>query len=158
VRPVLAASRGFSLLVAMVVVVLMTLLVVGAIAFTGSERSAAVTHTRAERLEGCTQAARDVFLSRVRVLQSNVQQVVLDTPMGSSMRVQTRHYDGTVALGTVTRVPDNKVAGASAHVQDISNRPGSGSGLLAGYYQVTAVCKDTLGPEREIEFVARVGL
>lgn len=152
-----SAQRGFSLLVAMVVVVLMTLLVVGAITFTGNERSSAVTHTRAERLDGCAQAARNVFLSRVRVLQSNVASVVLDTNLGASMKVQTRHYDGTVALGTVTKVPDNRVAGAGNHVQDMSNRVGS-SGLLAGYYQVTALCKDATGPEREVEFVARVGL
>lgn len=153
-----SAQRGFSLLVAMVVVVLMTLMVVGAIAFTGNERSAAVVHSRAEALEGCTEAARNLFLSRVRVLRSNVGSIVLDTQLGSTMRVQTRHYDGTVALGTVTRIPDNKVAGAGDHVQDLSNRVGS-SGLLAGYYQVTALCREgTSGPEREIEFVARVGL
>jgi hypothetical protein len=143
---------------AMLVVVLMTLLVVGAIAFTGHERTASVLHTRSEALDACAQAARELFLSRVRVLQANVGQIVLDTQLGTKMRVQTRHYDGTVALDTVTPVPGNRVAGASGLEQDLSNRVGR-SPLLAGYYQVTALCQEgSGGPEQEIEFLARVGL
>ena len=153
-----SAQSGFSLLVAMMVVVLMTILVIGAIAFTGHERSASVVHTRAEALDGCAQAARDLFLSRVRVLRANVGTLVLDTQLGTKMKVQSRHYDGTVALDTVTPVPGNRVAGASGLEQDMSNRVGH-SPMLAGYYQVTALCQaGSGGPEQEIEFVARVGL
>lgn len=153
-----SVQGGFSLLMAMLVVVLMTLLVMGAIAFTGQERIASVLHTRSEALDGCAQAARDLFLSRVRVLQANVGAVVLDTQLGTKMRVQTRHYDGTVALDTVTPVPGNRVAGASGLEQDLSNRVGQ-SPLLAGYYQVTALCQEAgSGREQEIEFMARVGL
>src|SRR5689334_16258262 len=95
-------QRGFSLLMAMIVIVLMTLLVVGAISFTGTERAAAVQQTRAETLSACTQAARNLFLSKVRVLKGNVGVSWVDAGVpiddGGVMLIQSRHYGGPVTI------------------------------------------------------------
>jgi hypothetical protein len=151
---------------AMIVIALMTFMVVGAISFTGSERTASVLQTRAEAISACTMAARNLFLSRVRVLQGNIAEVTLDAgyPVDSAnfMRVQSRHYTGaSTTLKQVTRLPDATMGGSRRIARDLSNTVGSPS-VLAGYYSVIALCHDPDdtggGPEQEVEFVVRVGL
>src|SRR5919198_565624 len=94
------AERGFMLVVAMVVLLVATLLVVGAIAFTGSERNAAVNQVNNDVLSACADAAKNLFLSRVNVLRGNVADVVLNQEIqlgdgGYSGRVKVRrgHFD-----------------------------------------------------------------
>jgi type II secretory pathway pseudopilin PulG len=159
-------ERGFSLIAAMIVITIATLMVVGAIAYTGSERAAAVQHSRSERLSGCVQAARNLFFSQMRVLQGNVANTTVDAGVahdGNLIRITTGHY-GSVAISAVKKLGDSQVAGAGEQVYDISNVVGKPK-LLAGYYSVTAVCQEkatgltgSLPPEQEIEFVVRVGL
>jgi hypothetical protein len=156
------SERGSSLLIAMIVLVLATLMVVGAIAFTGQERTAAVLQSRSERLSGCAQAARNLFLSQVRVLQGNIGSATLSATAlmeGNTATLASRHYTGNVvALSGVKRLDDQSTAGASGQVYDLSNRVGKPK-LLAGYYSVTALCQEKAGgPEKEVEFVVRVGL
>jgi type II secretory pathway component PulK len=163
------AERGFMLIVALIILAVSTLLVVGAIAFTGSERSAAANQLKSEVLSACTHAARNLFLSRVNVLRGNVTQVTLDAGIVLSdagvneherMHVRTGHFDQAinVALTDVNRLPGNQVGGSSSDVQDLSNRLGQ-NGLLAGYYNITAVCTDKeTNAQQEIEFVVRLGL
>ncbi len=154
-------ERGSSLLIAMIVLVLATLMVVGAIAFTGQERTAAVLQSRSERLSGCAQAARNLFLSQVRVLQGNIAATTLSattTLEGNTATLASRHYTGSVAVSQVKRLDDQAMAGAAGQVYDLSNRLGKPK-LLAGYYSVTALCQEKAGgPEKEVEFVVRVGL
>ncbi len=155
------------MIVVLLLLVVATMLVVGAIAFTGSERSAAALQTRADRVEACTRAARNMFLSRVNVLTGNVAGVNLKETVNfdpadpnANLEITTGHFDTseTVTLDTVNRLPDNQVAGASRNVSDLSNRLKTG-GFLAGYYNVTATCLDkTSGSAREVEFVVRLGL
>lgn len=159
--------HGYTLLAVLIVLTIASLLVAGAIAFTGTERSAAVLRTRDERLSACTQAARNLFLSQTRVLQGKVSSVSLDASLpygdaGDTVQLQSRHYSmpdgGSTTLTSVQRLNDNTMAGASTQVSDSSNRVGKPM-LMAGYYWVTAVCEEgTSGPEREIEFVVRVGI
>jgi hypothetical protein len=161
------AERGFMLVVAMIILLVSTLLVVGAIAFTGSERSAAANQLKSEVLSACTHAARNLFLSRVNVLRGNVVNVDLDAGIELAdggvherMNVRTGHFDNSinVALSNVNRLPANQVGGAAVDVQDISNRLGR-NGLLAGYWNITAVCTDLeTNAQQEIEFVVRLGL
>src|SRR5688500_17950680 len=63
-------QRGVSLVMAMVVVVTLTMLVAGALSFTGAERMASGAQVRGEVLSGCAQAARNLFLSHVRSFES----------------------------------------------------------------------------------------
>jgi hypothetical protein len=160
------AERGFTLIVAMIILLVSTLLVVGAIAFTGSERSAAANQLKSEVLSACTHAARNLFLSRVNVIRGNVlgvqfeQEIPLtDGGVHERMSVRTGHFDNIkVTLDDVNRLPANQVGGGAVDAQDISNRLGR-NGLLAGYYNITAVCTDLqTNAQQEIEFVVRLGL
>jgi hypothetical protein len=163
-----AQERGFMLVVAMIVLLVATLLVVGALAFTGSEKGAAVNQLRGEVLSSCTQAARNMFLSRVSVLRGNVGSVVMDAGIdlgpypGEKVQVRTGHFDGSgtsgVQLIDVVRLKDQDIAGSTLDVQDLSNRLGDNP-LLAGFYDITVLCKDTeTGAQQEVEFVVRLGL
>ncbi len=160
-------NGGYILIAVLIVLTVATLLVAGAITFTGSERSAAVLRTRDDRLSACAQAARNLFLARTRVLQGNIETVSIDAGIpygddGETASLQTRHYSlsdgGTTTLKTVVRLKDDTVAGSSNQVADSSNKVGKPT-LMAGYYWITALCQEKSdGPEREIEFVVRIGI
>ena len=158
------APRGFSLVFTMLVVALLTLLVAGAIVFTGSEQSAAVQRTRAERQSACLQAARNEFMSRIRVLSANTPNVSFNTtlplPGGDTLTLRSGHISSaSPSLGAVEEMPGvTKPTGGS---QDLTNKLGGGGGfggLGAKFYRITATCTDPTGNELEVEFSLRVGI
>jgi hypothetical protein len=159
------AERGFMLIVAMIILLVSTLLVVGAIAFTGSERSAAANQLNSEVLSACTDAAKNLFISRVNVLRGNVADVVLieeislgDGGANDGVHVRRGHFDAGVEISDVRRLPENLIGAAGSNVQEDTNTVGQ-SPLLLGYYNITALCTDrSTGTQQEIEFVVRLGL
>jgi len=158
--------RGMALVMSLIVVVLVTLLVAGAITFTGTERNAAMLQTREDSLSACTQAARNLFLARLRVLTpSSAQQVKLDDAYGEG-HIRLGHFAGgadagvgsSATLTEVKAIPANAVGASRGSARDISNTLGD-SAEGAVWYSVTALCQEYPGgPEREVEFVVRVGL
>jgi Tfp pilus assembly protein PilX len=163
--------RGMALVMAMIVVVLITMLVAGAISFTGTERGAAQLQERGDHMSSCMQAARNLFLSRMRTLSPvSVTQVAFDEVLtrdengNPETRVATRHFTGTPtnpAVATITAVTDatSTVESSDTNVFGIDNNPGLKQGTK--FYAITAVCRETNdpgSPEREIEFLVRVGL
>ncbi|HYX90579.1 MAG TPA: hypothetical protein VE782_03405 [Myxococcaceae bacterium] len=163
-----SAERGFMLIVAMIILLVATLLVVGAIAFTGSERSAAANQVNSGVLSACTDAAKNLFLSRVNVLRGNVADVVLDKEIAlgdggtrDSVNVKRGHFDDSdagVTISDVRRIAENQIGAAGSTVQEDSNNVGQ-SPLLLGYYNITALCTDrSTGMQQEVEFVVRLGL
>lgn len=160
-RPRSNAPRGMALVMALLVVVLVTLLVAGALAFTGTERNAAVLQTREDSLSACTQAARNLFLARLRVLTpGSAGQVQLNDAYGPGL-IRTGHFSGSPTTPTLThveRLPANAVGASRGAARDISNTLGDAA-EGAYWYSVTALCQEYPGgPEREVEFVVRVGL
>lgn len=154
------SPRGMALVMAMIVIVLITLLVAGAITFTGSERGAAMLQTDEDAMSACTQAARNLFIARLRVLLGNAERIRFDQLLNDEgRRVYTGHYDkDQVNVVSATWVNPNTVGESRSGAIDMSNKVGTAA-LVAGYYRVTAVCEErTDGPKREVEFVVRVGL
>ncbi|HSP77357.1 MAG TPA: type II secretion system protein [Myxococcaceae bacterium] len=154
-----STPRGMALMMSLIVVVLITLLVAGAISFTGTERGAAVLQTRADTLSACTQAARNLFLARLRVLPAtNADGVELNDAYGEGL-IRTAHYTGAPpTLTHVERIPANAVGASRDSARDIGNTLGDAA-EGAWWYSVTALCQEYPGgPEREVEFVVRVGL
>ncbi|XXF77354.1 hypothetical protein P2318_30530 [Myxococcaceae bacterium GXIMD 01537] len=159
--------RGMALVMAMIVIVLMTLLVAGAITFTGTERGAAMLQTDEDAMSTCTQAARNLFIARLRVLTGNAERIQFNQEINhEGRRIFTGHFDQAGAsIISAKWVPPNNVGEARTGAIDLSNRVGT-SALVAGYYRVTAVCREsnpvagsTSPPrEREVEFVVRMGL
>jgi hypothetical protein len=177
-KPFSHSPRGMVLVIAMIVVVLITLLVAGAISFTGTERAAADVQTQADNMSTCAVAARNLFVSRMRpVAPASVEFVSMDDEI-NGMHISTRHFTGsaTHAVPTDAGVDGTEIlsvenvnktrAGAvvdRSRVMGIDNNPGRTA--LGETYRITALCRDITGadagetvPEREIEFLVRVGL
>lgn len=161
------AQRGFTLLVAMMVLLVATLLVVGAIAFTGSEMAASGHAFSSEKLSACTQAARNMFLARfpqnAAFAHKGIAQVRFNETIAlgpsESLNVRTGHFATTVNIASAEPViPD--LSGnmtQSTDVNDETNMAGSTFGG-AGYYRLAATCQDqSTGAEQEVEFYVRLG-
>jgi Tfp pilus assembly protein PilX len=157
-------QRGMALVMAMIVIVLITLLVAGAITFTGTERAAAMIQSDEDSMSACTQAARNLFLARLRVLLGNAQRITFaDTLTSDGRTIYTGHFGDpanvTASLKSAVPVPISAIGEGRETVSSATNVVVT-SAMEAHYYRVTAVCQErsTDGAQREIEFVVRVGL
>lgn len=104
------------MLMAMLIVVVATMMVIGAISFTGNERAAASSYERRAAMSACVQAARNLFLSRTRVFNAggagaysldskrtdynaarrlNEDMRVSKTDATAKLNISSRHYSGT---------------------------------------------------------------
>lgn len=180
-RPSHRSERGYALILAMLVVVMATLLVVGAITFTGAERATASVRTHDARLSACLAAARNAAMSRMRLgtLSDDLSQASGSSPLtaldgfdlpveenpahpAERMRVTTGHLDAglpAVTVTGVTLIPGDFVGGSGGET-DLANRLGTSVGVLGGgskaTYQFSVLCREYPGgPERELDFVMR---
>jgi type II secretory pathway pseudopilin PulG len=171
-RSITPNPRGMALIMAMIVVVLITMLVAGAISFTGTELAAAEVQTQESSMSACIQAARNLFLSKLkRVMQE--EQV---NEGGNIVRYLPINFDDdfrgtqlkTGHMGGLTGLSARRAGALTDQLKSVGldNNTTKKSGG-AQFYTVTAVCRDTRGfddptdpraPEREIEFMVRVGL
>lgn len=160
-------QRGFTMIVAMLVLLVGTLLVVGAIAFTGAERQAASTQMKADMLNACIHSARNMFISRMNVLRGNIGGTPLDAGIvlgdgttNEGFLVQGGHFQERVntELRAVEKVHVSTVGSADTNVQDLSNRADE-SNITRGHYNITATCTDIgTGAQQEIEFQIAAGI
>jgi hypothetical protein len=163
-----SSERGFSLIIALLVVGMATLMVMGALSFTGTEREAASIRNQDEVLSGCTQMARNMFLSRMRLFGAKPDSISIDAGIGppgpDQMRVRTGHYSGSglsgVLITNVERIPAESVGTQQIDMHDITNVVKDKNSFLAGFYRVTATCKDKAsgGTEQEVEFMVKFGI
>jgi hypothetical protein len=160
-----------ALVMAMIVVVLITMLVAGAISFTGTERGAAQLQERGDHMSSCIQAARNLFVSRMRTIPATSVELVnfnetltRDENGNPETTVATRHFTGAPTNPAITELravtdATNTVQDPTVNVEGIDQKPGNPQGTK--FYAITAVCRETDdpgSPEREIEFLVRVGL
>jgi hypothetical protein len=159
-----------ALVMAMIVVVLITMLVAGAISFTGTERAASEVQTQEDLMSSCAQAARNLFISKLTTIdvdQAKNLSFAQDLPIKFSndpdpnaqhtTKLRTGHFD-TLAQVSAVEVT-NQMKDPKSNVEDMSNRDTNTA--KTKFYTVTAVCRETeepSSPEREIEFTVRVGL
>ncbi|WP_224250308.1 hypothetical protein [Hyalangium gracile] len=150
-------ARGMALVMAMIVVVLITLLVAGAISFTGTERAASEIQTQEDVMSSCVQAARNLFLSKLNMLDfEGPKKILIDEDLRGT-KLRTGHF-GRLAELSASDV-SSTMKDPNREVQDISNS--NTISPKTKFYTVTAVCRETDDPssaEREIEFMVRVGL
>ena len=169
-RPITPKPRGMALIMAMIVVVLITMLVAGAISFTGTELAAAEVQEQESSMSACIQAARNLFLSRLRrVMTDEVRtegtNIVRYLPINFNddflgTQLRTGHVGGLTGLSARrAETLTDKMKGQG----DDTDRGKRNS--APAFYTVTAVCRDTSitgdnanAPEREIEFMVRVGI
>lgn len=165
-RPIIPNPRGMALVMAMIVVTLITVLVAGAISFTGTERAAAEVQSQESSMSACIQAARNLFLSQLEM----VPRIHIEGEGANAVPFLDISFDEDLH-GTELRTGHlGQVASLSARRSEAMADPmrlqGDDTGRPRGntgpqFYTVTAVCRDTLAPgapEREIEFMVRVGI
>ena len=154
-------SRGAILIATMVMLVVLLVLVVGAIAFTGKNREAAAGKMRAEELHACAEAARKHLLSRLRLFNVPVRSIVLDTQIptgdGQSMQIMTGHYGDTTAQPTIVELSAATVLGTNSAPDDEANVMRRGLGTGGQFYGAVVKCRDAAGREAELEFAFRYG-
>ncbi len=163
-RPITPNPRGMALIMAMIVVVLITMLVAGAISFTGTERAAAEIQMQETAMSACTQAARNLFLSKLkRISAQDVAENGIDY-MDLQFReiLQDQRELRTGHLGGVRGLSARRAGGLDNQMMKITNlNNNTKKSSETKFYVVTAVCSDPNiagGPEREIEFMVRTGL
>lgn len=158
-------ARGMALIMAMIVVVLITMLVAGAISFTGTELAAAEVQTQEASMSACVQAARNLFISRLQLKPSatpcapgsteNCLNIIFDEDLRGT-QLTTGHLGD---LASISARPAGALKDPMAGQEDDSMKTGESSG--PSFYIVTAVCRDNLAPgtpEREIEFMVRTDI
>jgi 3-hydroxymyristoyl/3-hydroxydecanoyl-(acyl carrier protein) dehydratase len=116
-------------------------------------------------MSACIQAARNLFLSRMRMIPAtSAERVSFDELLDGEASVATGHFTGTPAhpgVATLTAVTDatNTVQDATVNVESIDQKPGNPQSTR--FYAITALCRELQqpgSPEREVEFLVRVGL
>jgi hypothetical protein len=146
-----------ALVMAMIVVVLITMLVAGAISFTGTERAASEVQAQEDTMSSCVQAARNLFISRMNMLDAEgPARIVFNEDLRGTL-LRTGHF-ARLAEVSATDV-SGSMKDPNRDVQDISNT--NTNKPTTKFYTVTAVCRESdepTSPEREIEFMVRVGL
>lgn len=162
-------ARGMALVMAMIVIVLITMLVAGAISFTGTERAASEVQAQEDTMSSCVQAARNLFISRMNMLDAEGPSRITFSqnlrhltdqgrgPEWKGVQLRTGHFN-RLAEVSATDV-SGSMKDPNRDVQDISNT--NTNKPTTKFYTVTAVCRETddvTSPEREIEFMVRVGL
>ena len=108
-------------------------------------------------MSSCVQAARNLFISRMNMLDAaGPSRIVFNEDLRGT-RLRTGHF-ARLAEVSATDV-SGSMKDPNRDVQDISNT--NTNKPTTKFYTVTAVCKETdeeTSPEREIEFMVRVGL
>ena len=156
-------ERGFSLLTAMVVVVVLTILVAAAITFTGKEVSSSLQHKQREAMASCAIAARNLVLSQLECgAQGRVKQVTSSIDTGDFL-VRVGHLDDPDPMGPVEvseMMCDSTQTGGGG-MMDLTNTTigAGGTGGLEQCYRVVTHCVDeTSGARNEVEFMVRIAL
>ena len=163
-----AHPRAYILLIAAGAMVLMLVLVIGAIRFTGANQVGAITKARSDRLNSCGQAAKRALLTKLSLANlpdpaGLVQNVGLDeslpdsTSAGAQTRVMTAHFDESGASVTLFKLNPAAMGASRSQVRDMANTPAQSLTLGGQYYAVVAKCREPSGQETEAEFVVRLG-
>jgi hypothetical protein len=159
-------QRGSSLILAVIVVLIITVLGIGMVRFAASESAGATSGARHGALIQCAEAARQLLLSKFHALglqpaDVTALNVPLQGPGGSTLALGGHVDTMNVTLGQVTYLPPNAFGPAPA--SDLSNvvqLVGQGGKPL----KVVVHCQDgadgtaTGGRQLEIEFGVRFGL
>jgi hypothetical protein len=170
-RSITPTSRGMALIMAMIVIVLITMLVAGAISFTGTELAASEVQTQEASMSACVQAARNLFLAQLElkppsgpcpwggtdtclqlVVNADLRGTQLTTGHLGELEIQSARQSGALKDPMKAQGDDSFFTGKK------SSGP--------AYYIVTAVCRDNTDlnipperrAEREIEFMVRTDL
>ncbi len=157
------SQRGSSLVLAVIVVLVISIIGVGIINFATLEVAGATSGARRQGLVACAESARQLLVSRfhaVGLVPTAVEALNLQLDgTGGQMNAVGGHFDEAAANVQVSQVqflPDNSF-GPTSRARDITNTVsliGQGGKPL----RVIAHCVDGGGRQLEVEFGFRFGL
>lgn len=170
-------SRGFTLIVVVVLLAVLLVLGAGAIKMATSQVAAASGHRRQVALDACAKAARNVLVSQLQFQSAIPKSFSLEVatagvslnggpPPGNLQVTLKNGHDPNAAPSLVKdvtpisngmlgkgRTPPNNGGNITNDLQ----APGTG-GSLSGGARVIATCTDAGGRTEEVEFLIRYGV
>lgn len=166
-------ARGNALVVVLISIAILTVLVVAAIRFTGTNRDAAIMKNKADQMASCAEVARRYLIAQLPInplspagnelnpgdTTVQFERVLPDTTDGPRRSViATGHIDTPARAATIVGIAPVSVGAARKQVRDISNSLGP-STLGGQYYRVVVRCIEP-GSTRasELEFSFRYGI
>jgi len=159
-------QRGSTLVLAVIVVLIVTVMAIGMVRFAASETAGAVGGARRGALVQCAEAARQLLVSKFHALglqpaEITALNVPLQGPGGSTLALGGHVDTMNVTIGQVTYLPPNVFGPAPASdASNVVRLVGQGGKPM----KVVVHCQDgadgtaTGGRQLEIEFGIRFGL
>lgn len=158
--------RGFSLITALIVVVVLTMLIAAAITFTGQEAASASQHKRRETIASCATAARNYILSQLRSGVSgraSNPHIAGQVDVGELI-IRTGHLDapdpadgGTPQLA-MAPCPQNLQGDVMMDLTNLTFFGNAGGGGGQCYRVITHCIDKQTGDRSEVEFMVRLAL
>lgn len=150
------AHRGSTLLLALILLGVLSIIAVSAVALSAQERTNAATKSRRDALAACAAAAQASLWAELlrygpRYLGSQLAAGTITLPDGTRLSMGHYEQDPSTTLVSQSVRPVACDAGQTEEFVDLTNRD---SVLRIGghCYKVAAHCRDTMGRELEIEF------
>ncbi len=155
------SERGAALLISVVVVLVVTVLAVGAIRFASREVGGATAARKEAALAACADAARSMLMSRWKLLGQvagpNLDALEEELEDMTPTVLRGGHYGDVNVTGVQIVKLDDLTTGPNVPVDDISNRMTES----VSNYRVTVHCTQGRPPnarELEVEFGVNYGL
>jgi hypothetical protein len=155
-RRIARPHRGSTLLLALILLGVLSVIAVSAVALSSQERVNAATKSRRDALAACAAAAQGALWAELlrygpRYLGSLLPAGKIELPDGTVLSMGHYDQEPSVTLVSQTVRPVACDAGQAEEFVDLTNRDAV---LRVGghCYKVAAHCKDTAGRELEIEF------
>lgn len=168
-----ATPRGSVLLLVIVLLVVMSVLTLAVIGFSGQERGATAAFRSGEELTACADAGRMYLLSQFRLFGQAPEQLAptnsrLDvanqpdcgpgTPTAANARCVRSGHIGQLPTVSGVRLLPSTTYGRSQAARDLTNVIAPAGSLGGRNYQVIVHCIDDRGAESEVEFTLRFGI
>lgn len=160
-------ARGSTLIIALILLAVLSLIGVAAVSLSTQERANAAAKARVDALGACAQAARAQVWAEVARHGPGylLSTKALDAPIeisGYGTLAAPAHYDSTTAMkvNEVVMAFDRGASdGGSPLVLDLTNGDPRAEGLGGGRaYRIVARCVDPAGRALEVEFSMRFAL
>ncbi len=153
-----ARQRGSSLLLALMIVAILSIVAFAIIQMGSTEADAVGAKRRYDHAVSCSDAARDLLMSQFRAYSVSPTSLTLNQVVDDQI-MATGHYDNIAVTSVVASAGFS--SGLSG-VSDVSNRVAK-AGLGGQVYRMTVVCTssaslDASSRQSEVEFLVRFGL
>jgi hypothetical protein len=153
-----AGQRGSSLLLALMIVAILTIVAFAIVQMGSTEADAVGAKRRYDHAVSCSDAARDLLMSQFKAYNVTPTSLTLNQVIDDQI-MASGHYDNLAVTSVVAAAGFGSGMGGAS---DVSNRIAR-AGLGGQVYRMTVVCTssallDASSRQSEVEFLVRFGL